>query len=369
MPTTLYIGLDVHKASISVTVAEDGRNGEVKFLGTIANTPEALRKLAQKLSRKGDQLAFCYEAGCFGYGIYRQLTGLGHSCVVAAPTLIPVKPGDRIKNDRRDSEKLAILHRSGDLTPVWVPDETHEAMRDLTRARLDASGQLMRARQQCLAFLLRHGRIYERGKPWTQRHRVWLASQTFDEPAHQIVFQDYVESVWSAQDRRDRLIERIEKAAKSWALGRLVEALRGLRGLNFISAVTFVAAIGDLSRFATARQLMAYMGLVPSEQSSGSRIHRGGITKTGNVEARRLLVEAAWSYRYPARIAQEKAEIIVRLPKEVRDIAWKAQLRLCQRYRTLTAAGKKSTVVVAAIARELCGFIWAIAQTVRPAVP
>jgi transposase len=227
----------------------------------------------------------------------------------------------------------------------------------------------MRARQQCLAFLLRHGRIYERGKPWTQRHRVWLASQTFDEPAHQIVFQDYVESVWSAQDRRDRLIERIEKAAKSWALGRLVEALRGLRGLNFISAVTFVAAIGDLSRFATARQLMAYMGLVPSEQSSGSRIHRGGITKTGNVEARRLLVEAAWSYRYPARIAQEKAEIIVRLPKEVRDIAWKAQLRLCQRYRTLTAAGKKSTVVVAAIARELCGFIWAIAQTVRPAVP
>ncbi len=289
--------------------------------------------------------------------------------MVAAPTLIPVKPGDRIKNDRRDSEKLAILHRSGDLTPVWVPDETHEAMRDLTRARLDASGQLMRARQQCLAFLLRHGRIYERGKPWTQRHRVWLASQTFDEPAHQIVFQDYVESVWSAQDRRDRLIERIEKAAKGWALGRLVEALRGLRGLNFISAVTFVAAIGDLSRFATARQLMAYMGLVPSEQSSGSRIHRGGITKTGNVEARRLLVEAAWSYRYPARIAQEKAEIIVRLPKEVRDIAWKAQLRLCQRYRTLTAAGKKSTVVVAAIARELCGFIWAIAQTVRPAVP
>jgi transposase len=227
----------------------------------------------------------------------------------------------------------------------------------------------MRARQQLLSFLLRHGRTYETGKHWTQRHRSWLAGQTFEQPAHQIVFQDYLEAIWAAQERRDQLIQRITKMAMNWSLGPLVEALRGLRGLDFISAVTFVAAVGDLARFETARQLMAYLGLVPSEQSSGERVRRGGITRTGNCEARRMLIEAAWSYRYPPRVAKEKAEIVVRLPKSIRDIAWKAQLRLCQRFRTLTANGKRATVVVAAIARELCGFIWAIGQEVKPAAP
>jgi transposase len=367
MQKTLYIGLDVHKASISVTVAEEGREGAVSFIGTIPNSPIALTKLAKRLGKEGHRLEFCYEAGCCGYGIYRHLTALGHGCTVVATSLIPRKPGERIKTDRRDSEKLAVMHRSGDLTRVWVPNEAHEAMRDLTRARVDASMQLMRARQQLLAFLLRHGRCYETGKHWTQRHRSWLAGQTFEQEAHQIVFQDYLEAVWAGQDRRDQLIGRITTIAAVWSMGPLVEALRGLRGLDFISAVTFVAAVGDLSRFETARQLMAYLGLVPSEQSSGDRVRRGGITKTGNCEARRMLVEAAWSYRYPPRVAKEKAEIIVQLPKPVREIAWKAQLRLCQRFRALSARSKKPTVVVAAIARELCGFVWAIGQEVKPA--
>jgi transposase len=369
MPETArYIGLDVHKASISVTVAEEGRNGEVRFIGAIPNTSLDVAKLARRLAKEGHRLEFCYEAGGCGYGIYRQLTELGHHCVVVAPSLIPRKSGDRIKTDRRDSQKLAILHRSGDLTAV--PDAVHEAMRDLVRARLDAVMQLMRARQQLLAFLLRHGRSYETGKNWTQRHRSWLAGQIFTQPVHQIVFQDYVEAVLTARDRRDQLVQRITALVPDWSMGPLVEALRALRGLDFISAATFVAAVGDLGRFDTPRQLMAYLGLVPSEQSSGERVVRGGITKTGNREARRMLVEAAWSYRYPARVAKDKAEIIVDLPKPVRDIAWKAQTRLCARYRRLTAgAKKKPTVVVAAIARELSGFVWAIGKEVKPATP
>lgn len=281
----------------------------------------------------------------------------------------PRKPNERIKTDRRDSQKLAILHRAGDLTAVWVPDPTHEAIRDLVRARVDASMHLMRARQQLLAFLLRHGRSYKTGKNWTQRHRAWLAGQTFLLEAHGIVFQDYLEAVWAAQSRRDALIARIAQMMTSWSLGPLVEALRGLRGLDLLSAATFIATTGDLSRFESPRRLMGYLGLVPSEHSSGGSIRRGGITKTGNREARRMLIEAAWSYRYPARIAKDKAEILVRLPKPVRDIAWKAQLRLCGRYRKLATRGKKPTVVVAALARELAGFVWAIGQEMKPAPP
>jgi len=248
---------------------------------------------------------------------------------------------------------------------VWVPDTTHEALRDLVRARVDASMHLMRARQQLLAFLLRHGRIYTTGNHWTQRHRCWLAGQIFQEQAHGIVFQDYLETVWTAQERRDALVMRISAMVATWSLGPLVEALRGLRGIDLVSAATFIASTGDLSRFESPRLLMGYLGLVPSEHTSGGTIRRGGITKTGNREARRMLIEAAWSYQYPARIAKEKAEILVRLPKNIRDIAWKAQTRLCTRYRSMIARGKKPTVVVAAIARELAGFIWAIGQEMR----
>lgn len=362
-----FIGLDVHKLSISVTVAEDGRNGPVRFIGAIPNTPDDVTKLAKRLGKDGAVLDFCYEANCCGYGIYRQLIDLGHKCSVVAPSKIPRKPGERIKTDRRDSQNLAILHRSGDLTPVWVPDETHEAMRDLVRARIDAVKQLSCCRKQLLAFLLRHGRVYSGGNHWTHAHRRWLTGQTFEQPAHQVVYQDYLEATWAAEDRRDALIKRIKELVLEWSLGPLVEALRDLRGMDIISAATFIATVGDLTRFESPRQLMNYLGLVPSEQSSGERVYRGGITKAGNGEARRMLVEAAWSYRYPARMAKNKAEIVRQLPKPVRDILWKAQTRLCERYRRMIANRKKSTVVITAIARELSGFIWAIGQEVQPA--
>lgn len=363
---TLYVGLDVHKATISVTTAEEGREGPVKFVGTIPNTPNDIAKLARRLAKNDAQLRFCYEAGGCGYAIHRQLTELGHDCAVVATSRIARKPGDRIKTDRRDSQKLAILHRYGDLSPVWVPDEAHEAMRDLVRARLDAMLQQLSARQQLLGFLLRRGRVFDQGKHWTCKHRKWLASQTFEQPAHQIVFQDYVEATFTSYERQNQLIERIRTLLPDWSMAPLVEALRSLRGIDFVSAVTFVASVGDLGRFETPRQLMGYLGLVPSEQSSGERVRRGGITKTGNREARRMLVEAAWSYRYPPRVAQDKMNVIASLPKPVRDIAWKAQVRLCHRFRRLGAAGKKPTVVVTAIARELAGFIWAIGQEVTP---
>jgi transposase len=321
------------------------------------------------LTRSGSRLEFCYQAGGCGYGIYRQLTEMGHGCLVAAPTLIARKPGDRIKTDRRDSQMLALQHRAGGLTAVWVPDEVHEAMRDLVRARGDAVMALMRARQQLLAFLLRHGRTYPVGKPRTLRHRRWLAGQTFEQDAHRIFFQDYVKAVWAAQDRRDQLEARISAMLAGWSLSPLVEALRALRSFDTISAVSFVAAVGDLGRFENPRRLMAYLGLVPSEHSSGERIRRGGITKTGNREARRMLVEAAWSYRYPPRVSTGKTDVVSRQPKMVRDVALKALVRLCDRYRRLSADGKRPTVVIAAIARELSGFIWAIGQEVRPAAP
>lgn len=366
MGKALYVGLDVHKSGISVATAEDRRDGEVRFIGEIANTSKAVDALVRRLSRSGTALEVCYEAGPCGYGLYRQITSLGHPCCVAAPSRIPVAPGDRVKTDRRDAQRLAILHRSGDLTPVWVPDETHEAMRDLVRARHDAAQALMRARQQLLSFLLRHGRIYESGrKYWTQRHRQWLAGQNFDEPAQCVVFQDYLEAVWTATERRDLLIARIRDLTPHWSLGPIVEALRCFRGMDLVSAATFVASVGDLSRFDTPRQLMAYLGLTPSEYSSGTRVSRGGITKTGNREARRMLVEAAWSYRYPARVSQDKIELVTKQPKAVRDIAWKAQERLCTRYRRLTAKGKKPTVTVTAIARELSGFIWSVGRVLE----
>src|ERR1700756_5326331 len=355
-----YVGLDVHKNTIAVAVAESGLRKEVRDYGTIANTPAALKKLIAKLASAGHELRFCYEAGPCGYGIQRQITAAGHECIAVAPSLIPKKPGDRIKTDRRDAINLAKLHRAGELTPVWVPDAAHEAMRDLVRARLAAVRTLRQARQQLSGFLLRHGHHYNR-PAWTLMHRRWLAGLRFEHAVHHIVLEDCIAAVEAATARRDRLEAHIAAALPDWSLATVVHALQALRGMALVAAATLVAELGDITRFANPRQLMAYLGLVPSEHSSGGTRRQGGITKAGNGAARRMLIEAAWSYRFPARISREQLLRQERLAKPIRDTAWKAQERLCRRYRKLVRAGKSPTVVTAAIARELAGFVWAIA--------
>jgi transposase len=358
-----YVGLDVHKEGIVVAEAEDGLRGEVREYGRIANTPAALDRLARKLSREGAKLRFCYEAAPCGYGIQRHLSARGHECVVVAPSLIPKRAGDRVKTDRRDAASLARLHRAGELTAVWVPDAGHEAMRDLVRARLDAVHALRRARQQLSGFLLRQGCHY--GRPaWTKLHRRWLAGLKFEQAVHHIVLEDYIQAVEAAAARRDRLTAQIEAMLPQWTLAPVVAALQTMRGMALVNAATLIAELGDLSRFANPRQLMAYLGLVPSEHSSGASVRRGGLTKAGNSAARRLLIEAAWCYRFPARVSRELLLRQEEQPKAIREIAWKAQLRLCARYRKLARNGKPANVVTAAIARELAGFIWAIARRV-----
>jgi transposase len=360
-----YVGLDVHKEGIAVAVAEGGIRGEVREYGRIANTPAALDRLARKLGREGVEVRFCYEAGPCGYGIQRHLSARGHECVVVAPSLIPRRAGDRVKTDRRDAASLARLHRAGELTAVWVPDPGHEAMRDLVRARLDAVHALRRARQQLSGFLLRHGCHY--GRPaWTKLHRRWLAGLKFEQAVHHLVLEDYVQTVEAAAARRDRLTAQIAAMLPDWTLAPVVAALQAMRGMALVNAATLIAELGDLSRFANPRQLMAYLGLVPSEHSSGASVRRGGLTKAGNSAARRLFIEAAWCYRFPARLSRELLLRQEEQPKPIREIAWKAQVRLCARYRKLARTGKPANVVTAAIARELVGFIWAIARSVPP---
>lgn len=357
-----FVGLDVHKETIAVSIAEAGR-GEVRYFGEIANTPEAVAKLARQLGKGGARVSFCYEAGACGYGVYRQLRKLKHECMVVAPSLIPKKAGDRVKTDRRDSLSLARLHRAGELTPVWVPDGAQEALRDLTRAREDMKHLQRQAKQRLLAFLLRHGNRYAGKSNWTQAHYRWLEKVKFGHPVQQVVFQEYVDMVKAITKRVETLDTQIERAAAESVFWPVIEALMALRGINLLTATTVVAEIGDLRRFASAPQLMAYLGLVPSEHSSGGTKSRGGITKTGNGHVRRVLVESAWTYRHPARktaVLQRRAE---RAPDAVQDIAWNAQKRLCARYRRLEGKGKLKVQVCTAIARELAGFIWAIGQT------
>ena len=282
--------------------------------------------------------------------------------MVVAPSMIPRKSGERQKNDKRDADGLAVLHRGGLLTAVWVPDAAHEAMRDLIRIRLAAVRAVRTARQQLSAFLLRHERIYPNGgKAWTKAHRGWLADQSFAQPAQQIVLEESIEAVRLGEQRRDRVDGFLRAQIPSWSLFPLVQNLGALRGLDTIASAGLAAAIGDPSRFASAPDFMAYLGLVPSEHSSGPKRRMGAITKSGDVHARTLLIEAAHSYRFPARIARRKLTAVDAVPEAVRDIAWKAQTRLCQRYRRLMAKGKPRQVVVTAIARELAGFVWSIA--------
>jgi transposase len=360
-----YVGLDVHKDTIAVALAEADQRGAVREYGQIANTPSAVKTLAAKLTRTGRELQFCYEAGPCGYGIQRQLTLAGHGCAVVAPSLIPRKPGERIKTDRRDAINLAKLHRAGELTAVWVPDPKHEAVRDLVRARQAAVRALRQARQQLSGFLLRQGRHYNR-PAWTLMHRRWLAGLRFEQAVHHIVLEDGIAAVEAATARRDRLEAQIAVALSDWSLAPVVRALQALRGMALIAATTLVAELGDISRFANPRQLMAYLGLVPSEHSSGSTRRQGGITKAGNGAARRTLIEAAWSYRFPARISREQLLRQEGLAQSIRDTAWKAQERLCRRYRSLSRSGKPPTVVVTAVARELAGFVWAIVRLEPP---
>jgi len=356
-----YVGMDTHKDSIAVAVA-DACGGKPRYYGEIPNTPEAVAKLVRKLSPEGEVVSFCYEAGPCGYGLYRQLTVLGHVCAVVAPSLIPSKPGDRVKTDRRDGESLARLHRAGELTPVWVPDREQEAIRDLTRCREDMKSMERQARQRLNAFLLRHGTVYRAGKSkWTQAHFRWLERVKFDVPVQQIVFEEYVDAVKQAQARVAGLEQQMRQALADWSLAPVVEALMALRGVKRITAMTVIAELGDISRFDSPRQLMAYLGLVPSEHSSGKTRRRGGITKTGNGHVRRVLVEAAWCYRFQARKTAHLQRRAEKASEAVQAIAWEAQKRLCGRYRHLMSRGKLKVQVCTAIARELAGFIWAIA--------
>jgi transposase len=362
-----FVGFDTAKRKHAVAIADVGREGEIRYLGEIDSSPAAVERMIKKLAGRYEKLHFCYEAGPTGYGLYRQVRALGHDCAVVAPSLIPKKSGERVKTNRRDAVSLARLFRAGELTSVWVPDAIHEAVRDLVRAREAASQDLRRKRQQLLSFLLRHGRIFGGRQHWSRAHAHWLAQQKFDHPAQQIVFQDGVDAIDDAAARLRRLDEQLAAIVPSWSMAPVVEADQAMRGVSFVVAVTFVAEIGDLRRFDNPRQLMAFLGLVPSERSTGERVRRAGLTLAGNRRARRVLIEGAWSYRYPARVSQTLQARLEGLPKTVRAIAWKAQIRLCARYRRLTAAGKKLPVVIAAIAREMAAFLWAIARHVAPA--
>jgi transposase len=366
--STLYIGLDVHKDSIAVAYVAQDHDAEVTFLGTMGTRQCDIDHLIRKMQSKAKHLVFVYEAGPCGYWLYRYLTKKGHVCWVVAPSLIPKKTGDRVKTDRRDAIQLARLMRSGDLTPVYVPTVEDEALRDLTRAREDALRDLKSAKFRLKAFLLRQDIRYTGRATWGPAHLRWLSEVVCATPAQQIVFQEYVRAVNEHTERLQRLEQELQEQVKTWRLQPVVEALQALRGVQFTVAVTLVAELGDLTRFENPRQLMKYLGLIPSEYSTGERRRQGSITKAGNTHARRALVEGAWAYRYPAKVSRHLQLRLEQLPKPLQDISWKAQVRLCKRFRRLLARGKHANQVVVAIARELAGFLWAIAKQV-PVTP
>lgn len=359
---TLYVGLDTDKKWIDVSVAAPLPGGEVRYFGKIANQPASLDRVLKRLGKEAGELVVCYEAGPCGYGIHRRLTGRpGVSCRVIAPSLTPRRAGDRVKTNRRDSLTLAKLLRAEELTSIWVPDAAHEAMRDLIRARAAAVSDLTRCRQRIGGFLLRQEIGYV-GKPWTRKHRVWLGRLEFAAPAHRLMFAELLDALDQTQARLDRLFAHIAELWPAWSLAWLVEALQALRGYGLINAVTVVAEIGDPRRFDSPRQLMSFVGLVPSEHSTGESVRRGGLTKTGNGRARKALIEAAWTYARPAR----RPKMAAHQPAEIRAIAEAARHRLSARYRKLRARGKLAQVAVAAVARESLGFLWAIARAAGP---
>jgi transposase len=365
-PLPLYVGLDVHKESISVAYALDD-GSDVVFVGDIGTRHCDIDKLVRRMVSKSKDLVFIYEAGPCGYWLYRYLTKKGLACWVVSPTMIPRRAGDRVKTDRRDAVQLARLMRSGDLTPVYVPEPEDEAVRDLSRAREAARDDLARARHRLKSFLLRHDVRYEGTANWGPAHLRWLARLVMPTPASQFAFQEYVATVSVRAERLHRIETELLEQAKAWRFYPVVEAYQAMRGVQFTVAVTAVAELGDISRFDNPRQLMSYLGLTPSESSSGERRRLGGITKAGNGHARRALIEAAKSYRYKAKVSPAIQKRQEHLPRPVQDIAWKAQVRLCKRYRTLVAKGKHPNTVTAAIAREIAAFMWAIAREVQAA--
>lgn len=363
----VFVGLDVHKDSISIAVAPLGREPAKQ----LAKIPHEFVKLLKRLDRLGarESISCCYEAGPTGYGLHRDLEAAGIHSVVIAPTLIPVKSGDRVKTDMRDAAKLAHFHRSGDLTPVWVPDQQIEALRDLVRAREAAKADERAARHRLGKFLLRHSRRYSGKTAWTGMHLTWIRGQKFDHVAQGHVLRESLAAVEEIGARIERLDQHIADEGRASTLWPLIHSLQVLKGVRTLTATAIAVELGDLRRFQSPRNLMSYVGLVASEHSSGDSKRRGGITKTGNSHVRRLLVESAWSYRHPPRRARALVKRSEGVAPELVSIGWKAQHRLNRRFRILVGRGKTRQVAVTAIARELSGFIWAIGQKVTLNAP
>lgn len=362
MDEITYVGLDAHAQTIAIAVAEAG-GAAPRFIGTAGAKFAELTRVLGKLG-KPDALRVFYEAGPGGFAMVRQLRQGGYHCEVVAPSKIPRKPGNRVKTDRRDALSLAGLARAAQLTFVTVPDERDEAMRDLSRARIDAVRARLKGRQQLKALLLRHDRRYTGRTSWSAAHERYLAKVSFAHRAQEIAFVEYRRGISEAQARVELLTQALSQELAGWRMRPLVQALMTLRGVDELSATSLVAELGEMKRFAHPRELMGYLGLVPSEYSSGQKRALGAITKTGNSHARRLLIEAAWNYRFPARISVPLQKRQEGQPAVIRDIAWRAQLRLTQRYRRLSARGLQHNKVCVAIARELAGFVWSIGQQV-----
>lgn len=353
----IFVGLDVSKLSIHVALLRP--NGTGIDEDRISNTPEAVRSLVRRWSDPGTVRA-CYEAGPTGYALYRQLTDLGVACTVIAPSLTPRRPGERIKTDRRDAVKLARLFRAGELTAIRVPTENEEAVRDLLRARGDLREDILRARHRLSKFLLRHGRAFSEGSQWTARHRGWLDRQAFDEPAATRTLAHYRVDLDTRLAELALLDAQLLEIARSEPYQSSVARLATLRGISTLSALTLVVEIGDFGRFARADDLAAFVGLVPSEHSSGERRRLGSITKAGNSHVRRVLVEAAWHARRRPNTGPALRKRLAGQPPEVLAIATKAQARLHARYWRLVERRKPTTVAATAVARELAGFCWAL---------